>query len=205
MSPSNFARRPKRPTLVRRTRRDTPSFLLSPGKSIYIPSPGSHRGTWCFLQTQTPTPPPPLAPRQTSHLPTNLGPLILAPLFLVATPQPLLPSTDSRLPAPTPEPRLQHHGSAVHHPRGLCRPGPSAPSAPSEASVAGPLPRAPVEPRHPRSTGECCVVPASSTLGLLLTSPPQLPGVRCPTCAANGLEIWVIPGRACGNCGTPCF
>ncbi|KAJ9133495.1 hypothetical protein NKR19_g9016 [Coniochaeta hoffmannii] len=31
-----------------------------------------------------------------------------------------------------------------------------------------------------------------------------LPGVRCPTCAANGQEVWVIPGRACGNCGTPC-
>ncbi|ROW10111.1 hypothetical protein VMCG_01817 [Cytospora schulzeri] len=31
-----------------------------------------------------------------------------------------------------------------------------------------------------------------------------LPGVRCPTCAANGNEVWVIPGRACGNCGTPC-
>ncbi|KAL1866433.1 hypothetical protein VTK73DRAFT_4712 [Phialemonium thermophilum] len=32
-----------------------------------------------------------------------------------------------------------------------------------------------------------------------------LPGIRCPTCAANGQEVWVIPGRACGNCGTPCF
>ncbi|OIW30849.1 hypothetical protein CONLIGDRAFT_679603 [Coniochaeta ligniaria NRRL 30616] len=31
-----------------------------------------------------------------------------------------------------------------------------------------------------------------------------LPGIRCPTCAANGQEVWVIPGRACGNCGTPC-
>ncbi|TPX10734.1 uncharacterized protein E0L32_008303 [Thyridium curvatum] len=32
-----------------------------------------------------------------------------------------------------------------------------------------------------------------------------IPGVRCPTCAANGTEVWVIPGRACGYCGTPCF
>ncbi|TVY54298.1 hypothetical protein LCER1_G003375 [Lachnellula cervina] len=29
-------------------------------------------------------------------------------------------------------------------------------------------------------------------------------GVRCPTCAANGQESWVIPGRACGYCGTSC-
>ncbi|TVY82045.1 hypothetical protein LSUE1_G006356 [Lachnellula suecica] len=29
-------------------------------------------------------------------------------------------------------------------------------------------------------------------------------GVRCPTCAANGQESWVIPGRACGYCGTGC-
>ncbi|KAK0707302.1 hypothetical protein B0H67DRAFT_647497 [Lasiosphaeris hirsuta] len=31
----------------------------------------------------------------------------------------------------------------------------------------------------------------------------MLPGVRCPTCAANGSEVWVIPGRACGYCRTP--
>ncbi|KAH7207182.1 hypothetical protein DER44DRAFT_840640 [Fusarium oxysporum] len=30
------------------------------------------------------------------------------------------------------------------------------------------------------------------------------PGVRCPTCALEGKEIWVIPGRCCGYCGTPC-
>ncbi|KAK0729743.1 hypothetical protein B0H67DRAFT_473902 [Lasiosphaeris hirsuta] len=33
----------------------------------------------------------------------------------------------------------------------------------------------------------------------------QLPGVRCPTCAAKGNEVWVIPGRACGDCGTACY
>ncbi|KAK3366989.1 hypothetical protein B0T24DRAFT_535291, partial [Lasiosphaeria ovina] len=33
----------------------------------------------------------------------------------------------------------------------------------------------------------------------------QLPGVRCPTCASNGQEVWVIRGRACGHCGTACF
>ena len=31
----------------------------------------------------------------------------------------------------------------------------------------------------------------------------MLPGVRCQTCAANGQEVWVIPGRACGYCRTP--
>lgn len=30
------------------------------------------------------------------------------------------------------------------------------------------------------------------------------PGVRCPTCAANGQEIWVLPGKACAYCGTTC-
>ncbi len=29
-------------------------------------------------------------------------------------------------------------------------------------------------------------------------------GVRCPTCAANGQEVSVIPGCACGYCGTGC-
>ncbi|KAL3417122.1 hypothetical protein PVAG01_11122 [Phlyctema vagabunda] len=29
-------------------------------------------------------------------------------------------------------------------------------------------------------------------------------GVRCPTCLARGQEVWVIPGRACGYCGTGC-
>jgi len=29
-------------------------------------------------------------------------------------------------------------------------------------------------------------------------------GVRCPTCPAKGQEVWVIPGKACGYCGTAC-
>lgn len=29
-------------------------------------------------------------------------------------------------------------------------------------------------------------------------------GVRCPTCAANGQEVWVIPGKNCAYCGTGC-
>ncbi|KAL5595010.1 hypothetical protein FOVSG1_008699 [Fusarium oxysporum f. sp. vasinfectum] len=30
------------------------------------------------------------------------------------------------------------------------------------------------------------------------------PGVRCPTCALEGKEIWVLPARCCRYCGTPC-
>ncbi|KAK3988031.1 hypothetical protein QBC44DRAFT_382749 [Cladorrhinum sp. PSN332] len=30
-----------------------------------------------------------------------------------------------------------------------------------------------------------------------------MPGVLCPTCAEQGKEVWVIPGRACGYCRTP--
>ncbi|VTT55264.1 unnamed protein product [Fusarium fujikuroi] len=30
------------------------------------------------------------------------------------------------------------------------------------------------------------------------------PGVRCPTCAIENKEVWVLPGRSCGYCGTPC-
>ncbi|CAD6444274.1 1a1f6f2b-6690-45eb-838a-800ed001885b [Sclerotinia trifoliorum] len=37
-----------------------------------------------------------------------------------------------------------------------------------------------------------------------VTEMPGMPGVRCPTCLANGKEVWVIPGRACGACGTGC-
>ncbi|KAK2624788.1 hypothetical protein QTJ16_005981 [Diplocarpon rosae] len=29
-------------------------------------------------------------------------------------------------------------------------------------------------------------------------------GVRCSTCAASGQESWVIPGKACPMCGSPC-
>lgn len=30
-----------------------------------------------------------------------------------------------------------------------------------------------------------------------------MPGILCPTCAANGTEVWVLPGRACAYCRTP--
>ncbi|UQC83155.1 uncharacterized protein CLUP02_08648 [Colletotrichum lupini] len=29
-------------------------------------------------------------------------------------------------------------------------------------------------------------------------------GIRCPTCHASGKEVWVLPGKECGYCGTPC-
>ncbi|KAH7232787.1 hypothetical protein BKA59DRAFT_408077, partial [Fusarium tricinctum] len=31
----------------------------------------------------------------------------------------------------------------------------------------------------------------------------KVPGTRCVTCAERGNEVWVIPGRCCGYCGTP--
>lgn len=43
----------------------------------------------------------------------------------------------------------------------------------------------------------------SGSLGT--TQIPGMPGVRCPTCLAKGEEVWVIPGRACGACGTGCW
>ncbi|KAH6843438.1 hypothetical protein B0I37DRAFT_217839 [Chaetomium sp. MPI-CAGE-AT-0009] len=30
-----------------------------------------------------------------------------------------------------------------------------------------------------------------------------VPGVLCRTCAANGEEIWVVPGLICAKCRTP--
>ncbi|KAH6894143.1 hypothetical protein B0T10DRAFT_456389 [Thelonectria olida] len=32
----------------------------------------------------------------------------------------------------------------------------------------------------------------------------EIPGVRCPTCLGSGKEVWVLPGRTCGVCGTAC-
>jgi len=41
---------------------------------------------------------------------------------------------------------------------------------------------------------------------LSMVDPSFVPmsGVRCPTCATNYKYVWVISGRACGNCGTGC-
>ncbi|KAK3350257.1 hypothetical protein B0T25DRAFT_262978 [Lasiosphaeria hispida] len=52
----------------------------------------------------------------------------------------------------------------------------------------------PDSPLHP----DVLFVPTGEGIRTLM-----LPGVRCPTCAANGSEVWVIPGRACGYCRTP--
>ncbi|EHK16956.1 uncharacterized protein TRIVIDRAFT_214226 [Trichoderma virens Gv29-8] len=55
----------------------------------------------------------------------------------------------------------------------------------------------PLLPEHP--------VPSQSTMsdGIIMVG-PKVPGTRCPTCALDGKEVWVIPGRCCGYCGTPC-
>ncbi|OWP04001.1 hypothetical protein B2J93_680 [Marssonina coronariae] len=46
----------------------------------------------------------------------------------------------------------------------------------------------------------------NTTLPTLNPSVKAVPmtGVRCSTCAASGQESWVIPGKACPFCGTPC-
>lgn len=31
-----------------------------------------------------------------------------------------------------------------------------------------------------------------------------MPGVRCPKCMGQGNEVWVIPGKSCHVCHTPC-
>ncbi|KAJ5455234.1 hypothetical protein N7475_010355 [Penicillium sp. IBT 31633x] len=45
-----------------------------------------------------------------------------------------------------------------------------------------------------------CAKPAASS------SPAvnKMPGVRCPNCEAQGQEVWVIPGKSCHVCHTPC-
>ncbi|PSS14873.1 hypothetical protein M430DRAFT_35733 [Amorphotheca resinae ATCC 22711] len=43
--------------------------------------------------------------------------------------------------------------------------------------------------------------PPSPDMGVRVV---PMTGVRCPTCAANGQEVWVIPGKACPYCGTNC-
>ncbi|KAH7316482.1 hypothetical protein B0I35DRAFT_254837 [Stachybotrys elegans] len=44
----------------------------------------------------------------------------------------------------------------------------------------------------------------ASTARQAIIRHPKAPGTRCPTCAKAGQEVWVIPGRCCGYCGTPC-
>ena len=47
----------------------------------------------------------------------------------------------------------------------------------------------------------------NDTINLAISMPGNdlpMPGVRCPTCAANGQEVWVLPGKACAYCGTTC-
>ncbi|PFH59393.1 hypothetical protein XA68_12423 [Ophiocordyceps unilateralis] len=44
----------------------------------------------------------------------------------------------------------------------------------------------------------------SSGLAIMFDQAAKLPGVRCPKCFAQGVEVWVIPGKNCKECGTPC-
>ena len=41
---------------------------------------------------------------------------------------------------------------------------------------------------------------------LLLMDPlsDPMPGVRCPHCWSQGIEQWVLPGKHCPRCATPC-
>ena len=47
------------------------------------------------------------------------------------------------------------------------------------------------------------VVPPALSVQMFTRHHQGLPGIRCSTCAANGADVWVIPGRACGFCRTP--
>ena len=29
-----------------------------------------------------------------------------------------------------------------------------------------------------------------------------MPGVKCPKCAEEGIEVWALPGKHCPRCGT---
>ncbi|KAI2617174.1 hypothetical protein GGR54DRAFT_217202 [Hypoxylon sp. NC1633] len=42
----------------------------------------------------------------------------------------------------------------------------------------------------------------SAHAGSLVDMSGTAPGKRCPTCEAKGQEVWVLPGRDCGYCGT---
>ncbi|QUC18087.1 uncharacterized protein UV8b_02328 [Ustilaginoidea virens] len=65
-------------------------------------------------------------------------------------------------------------------------------------------------PAMPSSSDLDCLYPPTTPTaeavggsGIIFTG-PMIPGTRCPTCALEGKEVWVIPGRCCGYCGTPC-
>ncbi|RCI08744.1 hypothetical protein L249_4724 [Ophiocordyceps polyrhachis-furcata BCC 54312] len=46
--------------------------------------------------------------------------------------------------------------------------------------------------------------PRSFEVTSMVDQAAKLPGVRCPKCFAQGVEVWVIPGKNCKECGTPC-
>ena len=42
------------------------------------------------------------------------------------------------------------------------------------------------------------------SVGMVLLVLGHMPGVRCPACAARGVESWVLPGKHCNKCHHPC-
>ncbi|CRK13151.1 hypothetical protein BN1723_003454 [Verticillium longisporum] len=53
--------------------------------------------------------------------------------------------------------------------------------------------------QHVKASTLCQQKPPTS-----VPHPQYLPGIRCPTCRDSGKEVWVLPGKECGYCGTPC-
>lgn len=64
---------------------------------------------------------------------------------------------------------------------------------------------------HPRSHLPVCSFHIS-TINFLLphnvlltkTQDGKMPGIRCPRCAARGIETWVLSGKHCPKCNHPC-
>ncbi|PHH89263.1 hypothetical protein CDD83_6382 [Cordyceps sp. RAO-2017] len=53
-------------------------------------------------------------------------------------------------------------------------------------------------------TWEADASPKSLGDAVMAEPTAKLPGIRCPKCFAQGVEVWVIPGKNCKECGTPC-
>ncbi|RDA85105.1 hypothetical protein CP532_2039 [Ophiocordyceps camponoti-leonardi (nom. inval.)] len=51
---------------------------------------------------------------------------------------------------------------------------------------------------------DAALSPRSFEVTSMVDQAAKLPGVRCPRCFARGVEVWVIPGKNCKECGTPC-
>lgn len=47
-------------------------------------------------------------------------------------------------------------------------------------------------------------LPTSKHALLLTRGDNKMPGVKCPNCEKRGVEQWVLPGKYCPKCSTPC-